>query len=167
MDEDSAKIVRGRQPMDAPADRPALAASHSGGTFRRAKSVKARQDRMNPGLAPAPIRGGRRRRNGCPLGQNCHTCLQTALQPVIPVAAAKPRAQPDRGRTTSVLVSGVELSMKWGAVTGGVALAALASLPGLLSESSPAGAADMTVAPRPATSSYIPAQFFWTGFYIG
>ncbi len=57
--------------------------------------------------------------------------------------------------------------MKWGAVTGGVALAALASLPGLLSESSPAGAADMTVAPRPATSSYIPAQFFWTGFYIG
>jgi outer membrane immunogenic protein len=58
--------------------------------------------------------------------------------------------------------------MKWGAVTGGVALAALASLPGLLSASAPARAADMTpVAPRPATSSYIPAQFFWTGFYIG
>jgi outer membrane immunogenic protein len=58
--------------------------------------------------------------------------------------------------------------MKWGAVTGGVALAALASLPGLLSASAPARAADMTpVAPRPATSGYIPAQFFWTGFYIG
>jgi outer membrane immunogenic protein len=57
--------------------------------------------------------------------------------------------------------------MKWGAVTGGVALAALASLPALLSASAPAGAADMTVAPRPVTSSYIPAQFFWTGFYIG
>ena len=58
--------------------------------------------------------------------------------------------------------------MKWGAVTGGVALTALASLPGLLSASSPARAADMTPAtPRPATSSYIPAQFFWTGFYIG
>ncbi len=57
--------------------------------------------------------------------------------------------------------------MKWGAVTGGVALAALASLPGLLSASAPARAADMTVAPRPAPSTYIPAQFFWTGFYIG
>ena len=55
--------------------------------------------------------------------------------------------------------------MKWGVVTGGVALAALASFSASLS--SPAHAADMTVAPRPATSSYIPAQFFWTGFYIG
>jgi outer membrane immunogenic protein len=50
--------------------------------------------------------------------------------------------------------------MKWGAVIGGVALAALAALP--------ARAADMTVGPRPAPpSSYIPAQFFWTGFYLG
>jgi outer membrane immunogenic protein len=49
--------------------------------------------------------------------------------------------------------------MKWGAVIGGVALAALASLP--------ARAADMTpIAPR-ATSGYIPAQFLWTGFYLG
>ena len=54
--------------------------------------------------------------------------------------------------------------MKSGAVIGGVALAALASLPAAL----PAVAADMSpIAPRPAASSYIPAQFFWTGFYIG
>jgi outer membrane immunogenic protein len=57
--------------------------------------------------------------------------------------------------------------MKWGRVTGGVALAALASFTGLLPTSSPARAADMTPVGRPATSSYIPAQFFWTGFYIG
>jgi outer membrane immunogenic protein len=50
--------------------------------------------------------------------------------------------------------------MKWGAVIGGVALAALASLP--------ARAADMTpIAQRPATSGYFPAQFLWTGFYLG
>jgi outer membrane immunogenic protein len=52
--------------------------------------------------------------------------------------------------------------MKWGAVIGGVALAAFASLP--------AAAADMTpVGQRPisATSGYIPAQFLWTGFYLG
>jgi outer membrane immunogenic protein len=50
--------------------------------------------------------------------------------------------------------------MKWGAVIGSVALAALTSLP--------ARAADMTpVVQRPATSGYIPAQFFWTGFYLG
>jgi outer membrane immunogenic protein len=51
--------------------------------------------------------------------------------------------------------------MKWGAVIGGIALAALAAVP--------ARAADMTVSPRaiPATSGYIPAQFFWTGFYLG
>jgi outer membrane immunogenic protein len=49
--------------------------------------------------------------------------------------------------------------MKLAAVIGGVALAALASLP--------ARAADMTpIAPR-ATSGYIPAQFLWTGFYLG
>jgi outer membrane immunogenic protein len=54
--------------------------------------------------------------------------------------------------------------MKSGAVIGGVALAVLASLPAAL----PALAADMSpVAPRAAVSSYIPAQFFWTGFYIG
>jgi outer membrane immunogenic protein len=50
--------------------------------------------------------------------------------------------------------------MKWGAFIGGVTLAALVSLP--------AGAADMQVVrPIPATSGYIPAQFLWTGFYIG
>jgi outer membrane immunogenic protein len=50
--------------------------------------------------------------------------------------------------------------MKWGAVIGGIALAAVAALP--------ARAADLTL-PRgiPATSGYIPAQFFWTGFYLG
>jgi outer membrane immunogenic protein len=56
--------------------------------------------------------------------------------------------------------------MKWGAVIGGAALAALVSLP----VSSPAQAADMTpIGQRaiPATSGYIPAQFFWTGFYVG
>jgi outer membrane immunogenic protein len=54
--------------------------------------------------------------------------------------------------------------MKSGAVIGGVALAVLASLPASL----PALAADMSpIAPRPAVSSYIPAQFFWTGFYMG
>jgi outer membrane immunogenic protein len=58
--------------------------------------------------------------------------------------------------------------MKWGAVIGGVALAALASLPATLSASSPAQAADMTPIARPAPApSYIPAQFFWTGFYLG
>src|ERR1700688_5057141 len=58
--------------------------------------------------------------------------------------------------------------MKWGVVKGGIALAALASLPASLSASSPARGADMTpIAQRPATSGYIPAQFFWTGFYIG
>jgi outer membrane immunogenic protein len=50
--------------------------------------------------------------------------------------------------------------MKWGAFIGGVALAALVTLP--------ARAADMQpIGQRPATSGYIPAQFFWTGFYIG
>jgi outer membrane immunogenic protein len=50
--------------------------------------------------------------------------------------------------------------MKWGAVVGSVALAALTSLP--------ARAADLTpIAQRPATSGYIPAQFLWTGFYLG
>jgi outer membrane immunogenic protein len=56
--------------------------------------------------------------------------------------------------------------MKWGAFIGGATLAALASLP----VSSPARAADMTpIGQRaiPATSGYIPAQFFWTGFYLG
>jgi outer membrane immunogenic protein len=51
--------------------------------------------------------------------------------------------------------------MKWGAVIGG-AIAALATLPVSL----PAQAADMTLA-RPAVSGYIPAQFYWTGFYMG
>ncbi len=54
--------------------------------------------------------------------------------------------------------------MKSRAVIGGVALAVLASLPAAM----PALAADMSpIAPRPAASSYIPAQFFWTGFYMG
>jgi outer membrane immunogenic protein len=53
--------------------------------------------------------------------------------------------------------------MKWGEVIGGAALAALAAL----SATCPAPAADMPVAPRPAPSTYIPAQFFWTGFYMG
>jgi outer membrane immunogenic protein len=54
--------------------------------------------------------------------------------------------------------------MKSGAVIGGVGLAVLASLPA----APPALAADMSpIAPRPAVSSYIPAQFFWTGFYVG
>jgi outer membrane immunogenic protein len=54
--------------------------------------------------------------------------------------------------------------MKWGAVIGGVALAALVSLPVSL----PASAADMTpVGQRAATSGYIPAQFLWTGYYVG
>jgi outer membrane immunogenic protein len=55
--------------------------------------------------------------------------------------------------------------MKWGEAFGGAALAALAAL----SATCPAGAADMTpVAARPAPpSTYIPAQFFWTGFYMG
>jgi opacity protein-like surface antigen len=58
--------------------------------------------------------------------------------------------------------------MKWGVVTGGIALAALGSLQASLSASSPARAADMTpIGQRPAISGYIPAQFFWTGFYIG
>ncbi len=62
--------------------------------------------------------------------------------------------------------------MKWGAVTGGV-LAALGSLALgslSLSVSVPAQAADLTpIGQRaiPATSGYIPAQFFWTGFYMG
>jgi outer membrane immunogenic protein len=52
--------------------------------------------------------------------------------------------------------------MKWGAVIGGVALALLPSLS--------ARAADMTpIAQRaiPATSGYIPAQYYWSGFYLG
>jgi outer membrane immunogenic protein len=55
--------------------------------------------------------------------------------------------------------------MKWGAVTGGV-IAALASFP----IASPTRAADMTpIGQRaiPATTGYIPAQFSWTGFYMG
>ena len=50
--------------------------------------------------------------------------------------------------------------MKWGAVIGSVALAAFASLP--------ARAADMTpIAQRAIPAGYIPAQFLWTGFYLG
>jgi outer membrane immunogenic protein len=59
--------------------------------------------------------------------------------------------------------------MKWGGVIGGVTLAALGSLTASLSQSLPARAADMTPAvQRPAPpSTYIPAQFWWTGFYFG
>jgi outer membrane immunogenic protein len=54
--------------------------------------------------------------------------------------------------------------MKLGAVIGGVALAAVVAL----SPSGPARAADMSPVPqRPAPSTYIPAQFLWTGFYMG
>jgi outer membrane immunogenic protein len=61
-------------------------------------------------------------------------------------------------------LSRVERSMKWGGVVGGVALAAVASL----SASLPVRAADMTPVPqRVAASGYIPAQFLWTGFYLG
>ena len=50
--------------------------------------------------------------------------------------------------------------MKWGAVIGGLALAALVSLP--------ARAADMTpIGQRAPAPGYIPAQFLWTGYYIG
>jgi outer membrane immunogenic protein len=58
--------------------------------------------------------------------------------------------------------------MRWGGIIGGVALAALGSLSASLSDSLPARAADMTpVVQRPAPSTYIPAQFWWTGFYLG
>jgi outer membrane immunogenic protein len=54
--------------------------------------------------------------------------------------------------------------MKWGEVIGGAALAALAGM----SATGPARAADMTPVARPAPpSTYIPAQFYWTGFYMG
>jgi len=53
-----------------------------------------------------------------------------------------------------------------GAVVG--ALAALLSLSGLsLSGLSAAKAADLTPAPLLKAPSYIPAQFMWTGFYVG
>jgi outer membrane immunogenic protein len=52
--------------------------------------------------------------------------------------------------------------MKWGAFIGGVALAALVTLPARAADMQPIGQR-----PIPATSGYIPAQFFWTGFYIG
>jgi outer membrane immunogenic protein len=58
--------------------------------------------------------------------------------------------------------------MRWGGIVSGVALAALGSLSVSLTDPLPAGAADMTpVAPRAATPGYIPAQFWWTGFYMG
>jgi outer membrane immunogenic protein len=49
--------------------------------------------------------------------------------------------------------------MRWGAVIGGVTLAFLPSLS--------ARAADMTPIAQRATSGYIPAQFYWSGFYLG
>jgi outer membrane immunogenic protein len=52
--------------------------------------------------------------------------------------------------------------MKLGALIGGVALAALVTLPAHAADMQPIGQR-----PIPATSGYIPAQFFWTGFYIG
>jgi outer membrane immunogenic protein len=59
--------------------------------------------------------------------------------------------------------------MKSGAVIRGVALAACVSLSGALSL--PAEAADIAVNPRPAPApvspTYIPAAFFWTGYYLG
>jgi outer membrane immunogenic protein len=64
----------------------------------------------------------------------------------------------------------LELLMKWGAVIGGVAFAAIAALPASLSVSLPAQAADVAIGPRPSApppSTYIPAPFFWTGFYVG
>jgi outer membrane immunogenic protein len=88
---------------------------------------------------------------------------QSAELSAIPVAAAERRAQPDRGSMGLKPQVGWSFLMKWGAVIGGVALAALASLPA----SSPARAADMTVARPIPAPSYIPAQFFWTGFYMG
>ncbi|HEY6256381.1 MAG TPA: outer membrane protein [Xanthobacteraceae bacterium] len=58
--------------------------------------------------------------------------------------------------------------MKWGAIVGGVGLAAVASWSAALSGASTANAADMTPAVKaPVGSSYIPAQFMWTGYYIG
>jgi outer membrane immunogenic protein len=64
---------------------------------------------------------------------------------------------------------GWERSMKWGGVIGGSALAALGSLSASLTDSLPARAADMTPAVQRSApaSSYIPAQFWWTGFYMG
>ena len=50
--------------------------------------------------------------------------------------------------------------MKFAAVVGGVALACLTPLAG--------GAADVTLAPEPVKAApYIPAYFYWTGFYVG
>jgi outer membrane immunogenic protein len=58
--------------------------------------------------------------------------------------------------------------MKWNEVIGGAALAAVASLSASPWVVGSARAADMTpVVQRPATSGYIPAQFLWTGFYLG
>jgi outer membrane immunogenic protein len=53
--------------------------------------------------------------------------------------------------------------MKWGEVIGGATLAALAAL----SATCPAGAADLTPLRPAPPSTYIPAQFLWTGFYLG
>jgi outer membrane immunogenic protein len=56
--------------------------------------------------------------------------------------------------------------MRLGAVIRGIALAAVASFPSVLS--APASAADMPIGPRPVeVSGYIPAPYFWTGYYVG
>lgn len=57
--------------------------------------------------------------------------------------------------------------MRWGAVFGGVALAAVAALPASLLATIPASAADLSLGPPPAPSTYIPAPYFWTGYYVG
>jgi len=63
--------------------------------------------------------------------------------------------------------------MKSGAVFRGVALAAGVSLPGAMTLGAmtlPARAADISTArpaPAPPPSTYIPAPFFWTGYYLG
>ena len=79
------------------------------------------------------------------------------------VAAAAPIAQPCAGRTTQVLKSGGAFHE-----VGCSHRRRRARRSRVIAGGTPALAADMSpIAPRPAVSSYIPAQFFWTGFYIG
>jgi outer membrane immunogenic protein len=52
--------------------------------------------------------------------------------------------------------------MKWASAVGGVALTCIACIPSRAADITPVGPA-----PLPAAPTYIPATFYWSGFYAG
>src|SRR5215472_6064048 len=95
----------------------------------------------------------------CPrLGKFATLCVESAASVPNPVAPEARKAQRD---SALGIRRGVELAMRSGAVAA--ALAAILSALG----ASGAEAADMTPVLKGPGSTYIPALYNWTGFYLG